>query len=177
MVAHHSITSCGLYSLGLRAEWLYLFKTVHQGSSNSLLVWTQNHAIEDILLPDSSLCVQLAQSLVCTELCSLPGLVYAHWVWAWSEIIDPETGRISIKEEIKAECLIFDTWDRWRWVKNVRWSKPFNNNKSNFYWLSMLCANGLHKYCVCSLILLAEEVKCDCWGRIQHTKISTKNSV
>lgn len=131
--------------LGSESRVTYLFKAVHQGSSNSLLVWTQNHAIEDILLPDSSLRVQSVQSLVCTELCSLPGLVYAHWVWAWSEIIDPETGRISIKEETKAECLIFDTWDRWRWVKNVRWSKPFNNNKSNFYWLQccvlMVCIN------------------------------------
>lgn len=45
------------------------------------------------------------------------------------------------------------------------------------YMTLMLCANGLHKYCICSLIMLAEEVKCDCWGRFQHFKISTKNSV
>lgn len=41
---------------------------------------------------------------------------------------------------------------------------------------SMLCAIGLHKCCISGLIVLAEEVKCDCWGRFWHAKISTMNS-
>lgn len=41
---------------------------------------------------------------------------------------------------------------------------------------SMLCGHGLYKCCISGLIVLAEEVKYDCWGRFYHAKISTMNS-
>ena len=44
-----------------------LFGAVHEGSSNSLLVWTENHETEDRYIASrlKVMCVQSAQSLVC----------------------------------------------------------------------------------------------------------------
>lgn len=99
-------------------------QAVHQGSSNTLLLSTfcGQRTVQlrmCYLQTQDTKCSQWLQSQVCSEPCSLLGLMCAHHVWAWPEIIDPETSRISSREEIKAECQIFAIQDKWRWVKNM----------------------------------------------------------
>lgn len=122
-------------------------------------------------------CLQWVQSQVCTEPCHLPGLMCAHHVWAWPEIIDPKTERVSSREEIKAECLIFDIQHKLS-QKYGRYESSLLITTINVCFIDfgllvytfivltwMLCAHGPHKCGISGLIVLAEEVKCDCWGR------------